>query len=83
MALSSIVAGILKFSELAIFTIVERKILPDLVLGKRLIATAVLKEATGPILSLTSFTTSFSISSGSRFTPEFKQIKPTGISPFS
>ena len=47
------VAGIFHSSPSAIFRIVPRRILPERVLGRRETATAVLKAATGPILSVT------------------------------
>jgi hypothetical protein len=51
-------------SPSAIFCMVARRILPDRVLGSRLTAITFLNAATGPILSRTSLTTSFSTSSG-------------------
>ena len=62
---------------------VPRRILPERVLGRRATVTAILKAATGPILSRTSATSSFSISAGSRVTPDFSTTKPQGCSPFS
>ena len=53
------VAGVLNYSWSAIFLIVPLNTLPDLVLGSLLITIAVLKAATGQILSLIIFTHSF------------------------
>ena len=60
---SSIVAGVVQASWSAIFFIVPRRILPERVFGRRGTTIAILNAATGPILSRTSVTTSFSISS--------------------
>ena len=76
-------AGSLNSSPLAILRIVPRKILPDRVFGKRFTETAVLNAATGPIFSLTSFTTSPSTSSAERSTLLFSTINPIGNCPFS
>ena len=61
----------------------DLKIFPERVFGNLLIAATVLNDATGPIFSLTSRTTSFSISSEGLLTPEFIHISPTGTSPFN
>jgi len=52
------VAGILKSSPSAIFTIVARKILPDRVFGNRSTTATSLNAATGPIVSRTRATQS-------------------------
>src|SRR4029079_16336335 len=78
---SSIVAGMVHGSLSAIFLMVPRRILPDRVFGRRPTVIASLKAATGPSLSRTSATTSFSISAGVRVTPAFSTRKPQGTSP--
>jgi hypothetical protein len=63
-------------SPSAIFFIVPRRILPERVFGSRGTTMASLKAATGPILSRTSATSSFSISAAMRVTPAFSTTKP-------
>ena len=80
---SSIVGGILYSTLSAIFLIVPRKILPDLVFGSLLITIATLNAATGQILSRTIWIHSFEIVSLSLSTPAFKTINPIGNCPFN
>ena len=63
---SSMVAGMLKLAPSTIFFMVPRRIFPERVFGSRATVTAALKAATGPILSRTRSTTSFSIAAPSR-----------------
>ena len=77
------VGGILYSTLSAIFLIVPRKILPDLVFGSLFIIIATLKAATGPILSLTIWTHSLEIVSLSLSTPAFKTSNPIGNWPFN
>src|SRR4051812_11684803 len=78
---SSIVAGMVHSSPSAIFLMVPRRIFPERVFGSRPTVMASLNAATGPSLSRTSATISFSISAGSRLTPAFSTTKPHGASP--
>src|SRR5580698_2495706 len=80
---SSIVAGVTQGSRSAIFFIVPRRILPERVFGRRDTTKAILKAATGPILSRTSWTTSVSISCWGRLTPAFRTTNPQGVSPLT
>ena len=59
---SSMVAGIDHSSPSAILRIVPRRILPDLVLGRRSTTRTILKAATAPIRSRTKATNSASMS---------------------
>src|SRR5438132_2371719 len=78
---SSIVAGMVQLSPSAIFLMVPRRIFPERVFGSRPTVIASLKAATGPSLSRTSATTSFSTSAGAFATPAFSTRKPQGTSP--
>ena len=80
---SSMVAGMVQASPSAIFLMVPRRILPERVFGRRCTMMARRNDATGPILSRTSCTHSFSISPGGRLTPALSTMKPQGTSPFS
>ena len=62
---------------------VPRRIFPERVFGRRATVMASLNDATGPILSRTSATISFSISVGGRLTPALSTMKPHGASPFN
>src|SRR3984893_19524501 len=78
---SSMVAGIVHGSPSAIFLIVPRRIFPDPVFGTSATVVASLNAATGPSLSRTSATISFSISAWLLVTPAFSTRKPQGTSP--
>ena len=80
---SSIVAGIIHFSWLAIFTIVDRTILPDLVFGNLSIITTFFKEDTRPTLLITNCTISSQIFVSEFCETGYKQTRLIGICPFS
>src|SRR5450432_2370719 len=75
---SSMVAGMVQASPSAIFLMVPRRIFPDRVFGNRATVMASLKAATGPSLSRTSATISFSMSAVLLVTPAFSTRKPQG-----
>ena len=77
------VAGIVYGIPSAMRLTVPRRILPERVFGSRLTTVAVLKAATGPIVSRTFRTISATMSASERVTPAFVTTNPTGTSPFS